>query len=59
MGRFISASQHLERFTFAICCSPSVCRSACLPVCNARAPCSAGWNFRQYFYAIWYLGHPL
>jgi len=28
-------------------------------VCNARAPYSASWNFRQYFYAIWYLGHPL
>ena len=31
---------------------------ACLSVCNARAPCSAGWNFRQCFCAIWYLGHP-
>jgi len=30
---------------------PSVC-------CNAREP-SAGWNFRQCFYAIWYLGHRL
>jgi len=28
-------------------------------VCNARAPYSGGWNFRQYFYGIWYLGHPL
>jgi len=34
----------------------SVCR---LSVCNVRAHYSAGWNFRQYFYAIWYLGHPL
>jgi len=33
-----------------------VCR---LPVCNARAPYWGGWNFRQYFYGIWYLGHPL
>jgi len=24
-------------------------------VCNARAPYSGGWNFRQYFYGIWYL----
>ena len=28
-------------------------------VCNARAPQSAGWNFRQCFYAIWYIGYPL
>jgi len=26
---------------------------------NARAPYSAGWNFRQCFYTIWYLGHPV
>jgi len=35
----------------------SVCRLSV--VCNARAPHSGGWNFRQYFYGIWYLGHPL
>jgi len=28
-------------------------------VCNVRAPYSAGWNFWQYFFAIWYLGHSL
>jgi len=28
-------------------------------ICNVRAPYSAGWNFWQYFYAVWYLGHPL
>jgi len=28
-------------------------------VCNVRAPYSGGSNFRQYFYGIWYLGHPL
>jgi len=27
--------------------------------CNVRAPYSAGWNFRQYFFAVWYLGRPL
>jgi len=42
-------------FTFAICCRPSVC----LSVCNVRAPYSGGSNFRQYFYGIRYLGHPL
>jgi len=33
--------------------------SVCLSVCNPRAPYSAGWNFQQYFYSIWYLRHPL
>jgi len=28
-------------------------------VCNARAPYSGSSNFRQYFYGIRYLGHPL
>jgi len=28
-------------------------------VCNIRAPYSGGSNFRQYFYGIRYLGHPL
>ena len=28
-------------------------------VCNVRAPYSGGLNFRQYFYGIRYLGHPL
>ena len=35
---------------------PSVCR---LSVCNARVPYSGGWNFRQYFYGVRYLDHPL
>ena len=30
-----------------------------LSVWNVRAPCSGGSNFRQYFYGIRYLGHPL
>jgi len=38
----------------------SVCLSVCrLSVCNTRAPYSCGWNFGQYFYGIWYPGHPL
>jgi len=36
---------------------PSVCRLSV--VCNVRAPYSGGSNFRQYFYGIRYLGHPL
>jgi len=35
---------------------PSLCLSV---VCKARTPYSGGSNFRQYFYGIWYLGHPL
>jgi len=48
-------------FTFAICYRPSVCRLVCRlsVVCNARTPYSGGSNFPQYFYGIWYLGHPL
>ena len=48
-------------FTFATCYRPpSVCLSSvCLSVCKARAPYSGGSNFRQYFYGIRYLGHPL
>jgi len=44
----------------------SVCLSVCLSyvcrlsvICNVRAPYSAGRNFSQYFYAIWYRGYPL
>jgi len=36
---------------------PSVCLSSV--VGNARAPYSGGYNFRQYFYSVWYVGHPL
>jgi len=28
-----------------------------LSICNVRASYSGDWNFRQCFYAIWYLGH--
>ena len=36
---------------------PSVCRLSV--VCNIRAPYADGSNFRQYFYGIRYIGHPL
>jgi len=26
-------------------------------VCNAGAPYSAGWNFQECFFAVWYFGH--
>jgi len=54
--RLIDSSKFLANVTFAICCHLSV---ACLSVGNARAPYSGGCNFQQYFYGIWYLGHPL
>jgi len=41
---------------YAIARPSSVSR---LSVCNVRAPYSGGSNFRQYFYGIRYLGHPL
>ena len=44
-----------ERSLIAVA-RPFVCR---LSVYNARAPYSGGSNFRQYFYSIWYPGHPL
>ena len=40
----------------AIARPPVVCLSV---VCNVRAPYSGGSNFRQYFYGIRHLGHPL
>ena len=40
-----------SRSVFAIV-NPSV-------VCNVRAPYSGGWNFRQYYFVILYLTHPL
>ena len=44
-------------FTFAIICRPSVC---CLSVVgNVRAPYSGGSHYREYFYGVMYLGHPL
>ena len=41
--------------------SPSLHAVARRPsvVCNVHAPYSVGWNFQQYFCAIWYLGHPM
>ena len=41
----------------SVVCRLSVCRLSV--VCNTRAPYSADCNFRQYFYGVRYLGHPL
>jgi len=49
-----------SRSLYAIARPSVVCLSVCLSVvCNVRAPYSGGSNFRQYFYGIRYLGHPL
>ena len=53
--KFLANVNSRSRSLYAIA-RPSVCR---LSVCNARAPYSGGLNFPQYFYGIWYLGHPL
>ena len=54
--QFLANVNSRSRSLYAIA-RPSVCRLSV--VCNARAPYSDGSNFRQYFYGIWYLGHPL
>jgi len=61
VNKLIGCTKRELTFTFAICYRPSVCLSSvCLSVvCNTRVPYSGGSNFRQYFYGIWYLGHPL
>jgi len=53
----VSKRERDSRSLFAVA-RPSVCLFVCLSLCNARGPYSGGWNFRQYFYRIWYLGHP-
>ena len=57
---FLANVNSRSRSLYAIA-RPSVCLSVCRlsVVCNARAPYSGGWNFRQYFYGIRYPGHPL
>jgi len=52
--RFLAHVNSRSRSLYAVA-RPPVCRLSV--VCNARAPYSAGWNFRQCFYAIWYLDH--
>jgi len=56
LGNVVFRERELT-FTFAICYRPSICRLSV--VCNVRAPYSGGSTFRQYFYGVRYLGHPL
>jgi len=46
------AAQNRSLFTFLESSSARL-----FVVCNVCAPYSGDWNFRQCFYAIWYLGH--
>jgi len=52
---FLANVNSRSRSLYAIA-FPSVCLSV---VCNVRAPYSASWNFRQFFFAFWYLGYLL
>jgi len=56
-------SSSCSLYVIGVCLSVvclSVCLSVvCLSVCNVRAPYSGDWNFPQYFYTIWYVGHLL
>ena len=50
----------IDESTFCYFCSIfSECELVLFVVCNVRAPYSGGSNFRQYFYGIKYLDHPL
>ena len=53
---FLANVNSRSRSLYAIARPSVVCLSF---VCNVRAPYSGGSNFRQYFYGIRYLGHPL
>jgi len=49
LQRFLANSRSRSLYAIA---RPSV-------VCNARAPYTGNCNFRQFFYGVWYFGHPL
>ena len=59
---FLANVNSRSRSLYAVARPSVVCRLSsvvCLSVGNARAPYSGGSNFRQYFYGIWYRGHPM
>jgi len=53
---FLANVNSRSRSLYAIA-RPSVCSLSV--VCNVRAPYSGGSNFREYFYGIRYISHPL
>jgi len=54
---FLANVNSRSRSLYAIARPSVVCHLSV--VCNVRAPYSGGANFRQHFYGIRYLGHPL
>jgi len=52
---FLANVNSCSRSLYVVVRPSVVCRLSV--VCNFRAPYSSDWNFRQCFYAIWYLGH--
>ena len=56
-ANYMQTLKQQRKTEVTICRRKSICLSSV--VGNVRAPYSAGWNFRQGFYAIWYLGHPI
>jgi len=60
--REVGLMRFCDAFSLFAVARPSVCLSSVVcpsVVCNARAPYSGASNFRQYFYGVRYLGHPL
>ena len=55
--QFLANVNSRSRSLYAVARPSVLCRLSV--VCNVRAPYSGGSNFRQYFYGIRYLGHPL
>ena len=51
--------QYIALFVSEVIFSDAIAVRLSSVVCNVRAPYSSGSNFRQYFYGIIYLGHPL
>jgi len=54
----VFSERERSRSLYAIA-RPSVAFVCLSVVCNVRTPYSGGSNFRQYFYGIRYIGHPL
>ena len=53
---FFLANVNSSSCSLYVVVRPSV---VCMSVCNVRAPYSGDWNFRNFFFTIWYAGHLL
>jgi len=53
----IPSLNFLANFRYLL--SPLRLSVVCLSVCNAGAPYSGSCKLPQFFYGVWYLGHPL